>query len=141
MGTYSKDISMKDVKEYYDSLINGIKELQSNISSIGLSYIILCLYEYLILKICIGMRDSGKLRLRETEGNIVINISDVYKCYKNKDVHHFMRRLMTISNTLRHSFNERIFMNKSFLDLLFSRYTNDVLDIILGNEDVELKRF
>lgn len=141
MGTYSKDISMKDVKEYYDSLINGIKELQSNISSIGLSYIILCLYEYLILKICIGMRDSGKLRLRETEGNIIINISDVYKCYKNKDVHHFMRRLMTISNTLRHSFNERIFMNKSFLDLLFSRYTNDVLDIILGNEDVELKRF
>ena len=141
MGTYSKDISMKDVKDFYKSLLDAISVLVKNKTSIGFSYVIMCLYEYLILSICVRYKDSGRFSLRVKDDSVIINIYDVKRCFNDKYVYKFMYSLMKTANTLKHSLSKRDMMNRDFVDLICSNYVLNVLNSILSEEEKELRSF
>ena len=143
MGTYSKDVDSNFVKDLYKTLLNRIKDVKIKRCESSLAYFITCLYEYLIISVCIREVENGNIKLRLTKDKeyVILNIIDVSRCIDNK-TRLFLISLKDIANVLRHENCRIIDCCKDFLELIMQEDTISCLSVLLSNEnEKELYRF
>lgn len=151
MGTYDKNIDIETIKKAYKSLIVVLKDMRREVSINSVSYAIMCIYEYLILSVCIRYKEDGVLNLSVSEDKITINITCLNKVldyvgYSTKHkqiIRSVMYKFLNNSNLLRHEFYTRRMALKNIL-LFLIKNSNNVefsCNTLLTEEEWELKYF